>query len=324
MSLGKNLADLRKSANLTQSGLGEKLSISAQAISKWENGTSEPDIDTLKKLAEIYGVTVSDIIEPENVNKSEGEDTAEENSAAADSPYASLYDVYMTEIGESKIKVIAYLREMLGFDLVSAKNATEQLPYCISGKLDAETAKGIESYLAEAGATVLLSTCQGLELRREIKSLTTPEACRENDGEKKGKLNDMHKRFIVANLTAALPAIAFIVLLIIRSASLIDILIACYGGFCIYSTIFLLWYPSLTRKLLKPIRHTTFNMMCSGFSGAIGYFILGIFLLPWLVAVALISPINYIFTIRKRIKRMVEDDYDDDIAWVDPDDCILN
>ena len=65
-------------------------------------------------------------------------------------------------------------------------------------------------------------------------------------------------------------------------------------------------------------------MMCSGFSGAIGYFILGIFLLPWLVAVALISPINYIFTIRKRIKRMVEDDWDDDIAWVDPDDCLLD
>ena len=49
MSLANTLAKLRKEANLTQSELGEKLSITAQAISKWENGASEPDIITLKK-----------------------------------------------------------------------------------------------------------------------------------------------------------------------------------------------------------------------------------------------------------------------------------
>ena len=69
MALANTLAELRKKAKLTQSELGAKLSISAQAISKWENGTSEPDIATLKKLADIYGVSVSYIIDNENVNK---------------------------------------------------------------------------------------------------------------------------------------------------------------------------------------------------------------------------------------------------------------
>ena len=50
MTLGKTLAELRKNAKMTQSELGEKLNISAQAISKWENGTSEPDLATIKKL----------------------------------------------------------------------------------------------------------------------------------------------------------------------------------------------------------------------------------------------------------------------------------
>ena len=53
MSLATTLVELRKKAKLTQSELGEKLSISAQAISKWENGASEPDVSTIKKLAEI-------------------------------------------------------------------------------------------------------------------------------------------------------------------------------------------------------------------------------------------------------------------------------
>ena len=51
MSLGKTLAELRKKSKMTQSELGDKLNISAQAISKWENDSSEPDISTLKKLA---------------------------------------------------------------------------------------------------------------------------------------------------------------------------------------------------------------------------------------------------------------------------------
>ena len=60
-NLGKNIMEFRRKNNLTQSELGQKLSISAQAVSKWEKGLSEPDIDTLKKMCEIFSCTINEL-----------------------------------------------------------------------------------------------------------------------------------------------------------------------------------------------------------------------------------------------------------------------
>lgn len=63
MTLGKRLSQLRKKNYYTQQELGQKLNISAQAISKWENDLSEPDLSTLRKLAELYDITISELLE---------------------------------------------------------------------------------------------------------------------------------------------------------------------------------------------------------------------------------------------------------------------
>lgn len=57
-TIGKNLAELRKKKGLTQFELAEKFNYSDRAISKWENGDTLPDIDTLYILCEFYGVTL--------------------------------------------------------------------------------------------------------------------------------------------------------------------------------------------------------------------------------------------------------------------------
>lgn len=62
-ALAHNLIKLRKAAGLTQLELAEKIKYSNKTISKWERGESYPDIFTLKKMADVYGVTVNDIIE---------------------------------------------------------------------------------------------------------------------------------------------------------------------------------------------------------------------------------------------------------------------
>lgn len=56
--VAKNLVELRKIYAFTQVEIAEKLNYSDKAISKWERGESLPDVETLKKLADIYGVTV--------------------------------------------------------------------------------------------------------------------------------------------------------------------------------------------------------------------------------------------------------------------------
>ncbi len=56
-TLGKRIVSHRKRMGLTQDQLAEKLGITAQAVSKWENDQSCPDITMLPRLAEIFGTT---------------------------------------------------------------------------------------------------------------------------------------------------------------------------------------------------------------------------------------------------------------------------
>jgi uncharacterized protein YjbI with pentapeptide repeats len=58
-SIGSKIAKARKNAGLSQSQLADQVSISAQAVGKWERGESMPDITTLNRLAEIFGVDLN-------------------------------------------------------------------------------------------------------------------------------------------------------------------------------------------------------------------------------------------------------------------------
>ncbi len=60
--IGANIASYRKRSGLTQVGLAEKLNYSDKAISKWERGESVPDVLTLAQLAELFGITVNDLL----------------------------------------------------------------------------------------------------------------------------------------------------------------------------------------------------------------------------------------------------------------------
>jgi uncharacterized protein YjbI with pentapeptide repeats len=58
-SIGNKIAAARKKASLSQADLAQQVSISAQAVGKWERGESMPDITTLNRLAEILGVDLN-------------------------------------------------------------------------------------------------------------------------------------------------------------------------------------------------------------------------------------------------------------------------
>ena len=64
--LGSNIVSYRKQQGLTQLGLAEKLNYSDKAVSKWERGESIPDVLTLVQLAELFGVTVNDLLADPN------------------------------------------------------------------------------------------------------------------------------------------------------------------------------------------------------------------------------------------------------------------
>ena len=61
-TLGKRISEQRKKLSLTQEELAEKLGVSAQAVSKWENDVSCPDILLLPEIAKLFGVTVDALL----------------------------------------------------------------------------------------------------------------------------------------------------------------------------------------------------------------------------------------------------------------------
>jgi len=60
-TIGKRIMTLRKSRGMTQDQLAEKLGVSPQAVSKWENDISCPDINLLPKLAELFRVSIDSL-----------------------------------------------------------------------------------------------------------------------------------------------------------------------------------------------------------------------------------------------------------------------
>lgn len=62
VTVGKNIMNLRKEANMTQLDLAEKLNYSDKSISKWEQGNGMPDVRILVRLADLFNVSVDDLI----------------------------------------------------------------------------------------------------------------------------------------------------------------------------------------------------------------------------------------------------------------------
>ena len=68
MSFADNLIELRKLNNLSQEDIAEKIGVSRQTLSKYETGESLPDIERCKQLADIFGVTMDDLISYEKTD----------------------------------------------------------------------------------------------------------------------------------------------------------------------------------------------------------------------------------------------------------------
>lgn len=62
MTLAEKIAALRGERNLSQGDLAEALDVSRQSVSKWETGQSVPELDKIIRLADLFGVTVDELV----------------------------------------------------------------------------------------------------------------------------------------------------------------------------------------------------------------------------------------------------------------------
>lgn len=61
-SLGESIREHRSGLQMTQEFVAESLGVSRQAVSKWENGTSDPSTSNLFALAKLFGVSVEELL----------------------------------------------------------------------------------------------------------------------------------------------------------------------------------------------------------------------------------------------------------------------
>ena len=86
MKLEENLVRLRKEHGLSQNDLAEKLNVSRQAVSRWEQGAAMPSTDNLIYLSKLYGITLDALIYGEEKTELELDQEPETASAPAAVP----------------------------------------------------------------------------------------------------------------------------------------------------------------------------------------------------------------------------------------------
>lgn len=85
MGIGQKIKEYRIQKGLTQKDLADKLHVTYQAVSKWENDNTEPSFDTIKEMSKLFGCTIDELFDYNN-EVVEEESTFEEKNIVVDTP----------------------------------------------------------------------------------------------------------------------------------------------------------------------------------------------------------------------------------------------
>ena len=149
-----NLIRLRTAAGMTQAELGEQLNYSDKSISKWERGEAIPDAAVLKRMSEIFGVTVDYLLDEHDAWQ-----PAPDPADVRDRSHASIIQVALTGIVTLAVLVFVVL-ELLG---------KKPIPrYC-------EDHNDIVTCFDAGTAEALIGFCQGIQAASPVDSYAAPE-----------------------------------------------------------------------------------------------------------------------------------------------------
>ena len=232
MTLGKKLSNYRKMLGFTQQQLGEYLNLSAQAVSKWENDLAEPDIATLKSLANLYSLTVDELLNSNNEDFQPKSQTAE----------ASFND------GGAKLETIGFCKNC-GI-VVTEENIGERTPVVLCKDCYEEKCKNEE--------------LQRLERQRAAKEAELEHQRRldEIEDKKKKISNDMKHKVKVSSIVAGIITLVFFVLWVMLLVNNFDFGLLVTGlilGASIFTFVSLLFYDTAVLDVLEYMGTASIN-----------------------------------------------------------------
>lgn len=139
-TLCKNIAALRKGAGLTQEALATKLGLTYQAVSKWENGLSCPDVQLLPEIADIFNISIDQLFGREPVAPAPAAEPQPEAEPAAlikiesDRPVNVTYEDHLPPWEDDNTLYIALYRghELINEDAIPLEKV-DHIPFTYEG-----------------------------------------------------------------------------------------------------------------------------------------------------------------------------------------------
>lgn len=126
MLLNEKITIIRKMNNLTQEGFAEELGVSRQAVSKWENGTSVPDVQLLLRIADFYNLTLDQLVRDDFDlpissldEKKNADDLLDKSNVSIDDYLGKICDVSMNSFRHSvirNIKIVGSYKNLICFE----------------------------------------------------------------------------------------------------------------------------------------------------------------------------------------------------------------
>ena len=125
--LGAKIVEERKRKGYTQEQLAEKMGVSPQAVSKWENGWNLPDIDDLNRLAELLGIPLNSLFQESGVDAGF---VYRSRLFQEDKMFTRIRTIAQTEKFYETYRALSYMRECHeGQFRKKGRHSSELIPY---------------------------------------------------------------------------------------------------------------------------------------------------------------------------------------------------
>lgn len=219
MTLGQKLSAYRKMAGMTQQQLGEQLNISAQAVSKWENDQAEPDLATVRALADIYKVSVDTLLSSDAIPSM----PIEENAPTQENEKVEKTQIVMP-VGYCKTCGIAVTEDNLG----------TKTPVILCKKCNRA------QKLAEEKAAVAAKHAAEM---KDAKERATRDVSR----------HTIKKRFIWSTVVASLVAVLWLVggiSVMVSEFSVTALLVTLIGTYIVFAFVSCLFYDCFVQEVV--------------------------------------------------------------------------
>jgi len=129
MKIGISIANARKRADLTQEDLAAKIGVTAQAVSKWENGHHLPDVENLMLIAKITNTPYKVLLTGEGTDK-EGMYAVRASLFQEESMYTRMKTLALSENLSETYQALQYMRERhMGQFRKQGRFTSTQIPY---------------------------------------------------------------------------------------------------------------------------------------------------------------------------------------------------